>query len=78
MNCRNLKLSLNEGLAILRNADKITRRQHLTCQNNLIFSNTSVKTSNFALLKISEERHVNKLVKGIDSLQYHLCNVKDV
>jgi hypothetical protein len=76
MNCRHLRLSLYVGFAIRRNVNKITRRQRVTCHNNLIFNNTSLKTSNLALFNINEEGDMNKLVKGTDSLQYHWYNEK--
>ena len=78
MNSRHFKLSIYEGLATCLNVNKSARRQHVTCQNYLIFSKTHVKTSNLALFKISEEEYVNKLVKGIDTRQYHWYNGKGV
>jgi len=71
MNSRHLRLSVYEGPAFSLNTNKRTRRQHVTCQNYLILSNTLVKISNLALLKISEEGYMNKLVNGIDYRQYH-------
>jgi len=78
MSSRNVRLSVYEVLAICLNVNKITRQQDLTCQNYLIFGNTNIKTSNLALLKISEEGYTHKFVNGIDYLQNCWYNGKGV